>query len=107
MRRIGYRVSLTLVALLMSVAAFGQSEPLGDIARENREKRAAQESSSTPPTVITNKNLRRDSGAGASDDTPAPHAPTPKPNSPFSEKMATQGSTNERSSKGPAPDRST
>lgn len=95
MRRIGYLISLTLATLLMSVAVLGQSESLGDIARENREKKAAQESSSTPPKVITNHNLPRDPDASPSDDTSAP-ASTPKSNSPFSEKAATQGLAEDR-----------
>ena len=39
----------------MNVAAYGQS--LGEIARENREKQKAQESSAAPPKVITNRDL--------------------------------------------------
>lgn len=93
MRRvIGYVVSLAVAALLLSVAALGQSQSLGDIARENRGKKAAAESSSTPPRVITNKNLPRDSDASESDDAP----PAPK-DSPFSEKTAARPSTPQRS----------
>ena len=55
------------------LAAFGQS--LGDIARESREKKAA-DSSTTPPKVITNANLPKDPEADESstkdeDETPA------------------------------------
>jgi len=46
------------IALLMSPAAYGQS--LGDIARDNRDKKQAEGSSGTPPKVITNKDLPKD-----------------------------------------------
>ena len=92
MRRItGYLISPIVAALLMSVLAFSQSQSLGDIARENREKKAAEESSSTPPKVITNKNLSRDPDAGGGNSDDASAAPsTPKPDSPFSEKTAAE-----------------
>jgi hypothetical protein len=97
-----YVVSLMLATLVMSIAAFGQSPSLGDIARENRNKKAAEESSSTPPRVITNKNLPKDPDASTSDDASATPS-TSKTDSPFSEKTAAQ-SSNERSSteQGPA-----
>lgn len=44
----------------VSLAAYGQS--LGDIARENREKKSTGESA-TPPKVITNANLPKDPDA--------------------------------------------
>lgn len=43
------------IAVLTNMAAYGQS--LGEIARQYREKQAAQESSGAPPKVITNKDL--------------------------------------------------
>ena len=46
-----------------SLAAYGQS--LGDIARENRDKKAA-DGSATPPKVITNANLPKDPEADES-----------------------------------------
>jgi hypothetical protein len=47
------------IALLMSSVAYGQS--LGDIARENRERQNAEAAASTtPPKVITNKDLPKD-----------------------------------------------
>jgi hypothetical protein len=98
MRRItNYFISLILAMFLMSVAALCQSQSLGDIARENREKKAAEASSSTPPKVITNKNLPKDPDADSRDDasvTPSPSASTP--DSPFSEKTAAQPSTQRR-----------
>lgn len=48
--------------LLASFAAYGQS--LGDVARENREKKAG-DASSTLPKVITNANLPKDPDADA------------------------------------------
>lgn len=88
----GCLISLTAAALLMSIAALSQSQSLGDIARENREKKAAGGSSSTPPKVITNKNLPKDPDAGAGEDASAtPSMPTsPSSPSPFNDKMAVQ-----------------
>ncbi len=48
------------VAVLMSSAAYGQS--LGDIARENREKKS-EAASAAQPKVITNANLPKDPDA--------------------------------------------
>jgi hypothetical protein len=72
----------------MSAAASGQSQSLGDIARANREKKAAESSSSTPPKVITNKNLPKDPDATGEDGSATPS--TLKSDSPFSEKTAEQ-----------------
>jgi hypothetical protein len=66
--------SLALL-LLTSLAAYGQS--LGDVARENREKKAAAPSSA-PPKVITNADLPKDPdgdagpSAGEVQTTPSP-----------------------------------
>ncbi|MGA9472196.1 MAG: hypothetical protein WBV36_07015 [Terriglobales bacterium] len=91
----GYRFIFPMLAtLMMCVAAFSQSQSLGDIARENREKKAAEESSSTPPKVITNKNLPKDPDAGSNSAASAT-APAPNSNSPFAEKTAEQPSTEE------------
>jgi flagellar motility protein MotE (MotC chaperone) len=56
------RIFLTIfaMALLMSSAAYGQS--LGDIARENREKKS-EAASAAQPKVITNANLPKDPDA--------------------------------------------
>ena len=46
------------IALLLSATSFGQSgQPLGDVARANREKEAAQEAAGVMPRVITNQDL--------------------------------------------------
>ncbi len=61
---------IVAIALLMSPAAYGQS--LGDAARENRDKKQAEEVSGTAPKVITNKDLPKDPDAN-------PEAPETKP----------------------------
>jgi hypothetical protein len=53
-------LKLLVIALVMSPVIYGQS--LGDIARENRDKRT-EEASTTPPKVITNKDLPKDPDA--------------------------------------------
>ncbi len=55
------------IALLMSPATYGQS--LGDTARENRDKKEAEEAAGTAPKVITNKDLPKDPDANP--DSPA------------------------------------
>jgi predicted RNase H-like nuclease (RuvC/YqgF family) len=59
MQRVFLKISA--IALLMSSAAYGQS--LGDIARANREKQAAENASAAQPRVITNANLPKDPDA--------------------------------------------
>ncbi len=55
-------LKLLVIALLMSSVLYGQS--LGDIARENRDKRTEEASTTTtPPKVITNKDLPKDPDA--------------------------------------------
>ena len=51
-------LKISAIALLMSSAAYGQS--LGDIARANREKQNAENTSAAQPRVITNANLPKD-----------------------------------------------
>lgn len=58
-----FAVLFALATLLLNAAAFGQSQSLGDIARENREKKAEAESSPASPKVITNKTLPTDPDA--------------------------------------------
>jgi len=58
-----YRIFLKgfAIALLLNATTFGQSgQPLGDVARANREKQAAQEAAGTMPRVITNQDLPAD-----------------------------------------------
>ena len=59
MQRVFLKISA--IALLMSSAAYGQS--LGDIARANREKQNAENTSAAQPRVITNANLPKDPDA--------------------------------------------
>jgi hypothetical protein len=58
MRRMVFKI--LAIALLMNAVALAQS--LGDVARENREKKA-QDASSATPKVITNKDLPKDPDA--------------------------------------------
>jgi hypothetical protein len=51
-------LKLFSIALLMNLAAYGQS--LGEIARANREKQKSQEISRVQPRMITNKDLPAD-----------------------------------------------
>jgi len=49
-----------IIALLLSEAAFAQSQPeesLGDVARRNRAEQQAQEAAGTMPKVVTNQDL--------------------------------------------------
>jgi hypothetical protein len=55
-------LKILAIALLMSLAAFGQS--LGDVARENRDKQNAESAPSTAkPKVITNADLPKNPDA--------------------------------------------
>jgi hypothetical protein len=54
-------LKILAIAMLMGPVAYGQS--LGDIARENREKQAAEDASAAKPRVITNANLPKDPDA--------------------------------------------
>ncbi len=57
MHRIVIRIAAIALSLLMTLVAYGQS--LGDVARENREKKA-DDTSTTLPRMITNKDLPKD-----------------------------------------------
>jgi hypothetical protein len=88
----GVSILLTLATLLMSAAALGQSQSLGDIARENREKKATEDSTAQPK-VFTNSTLPKDPdpAANAASDaqttTTAPSSTTTT-QSPFSDKTS-------------------
>ncbi len=71
MQRMFLKVLAIALALLMSAAAYGQS--LGDVARENRQKKDADAASGTQPKVITNANLPKDpyENQGPSESQPA------------------------------------
>ncbi|MFY9843784.1 MAG: hypothetical protein ACLP0H_06140 [Terriglobales bacterium] len=73
MRRMFWKISA--IAVVISSAVYGQS--LGDIARENRDKQAAEDASSlstAKPKVITNKDLPKDPNAN-----PGPSATSAAP----------------------------
>jgi hypothetical protein len=69
-------LKILAVAFMVNLAAYGQS--LGDIARENREKKNIEDPSAAPPKVITNKDLPKDPNAnlGPSEATPGANAAT-------------------------------
>lgn len=54
-------LSVVAIALLATSATYGQS--LGDVARENRDKKQSEDASGTAPKVITNKDLPKDPNA--------------------------------------------
>jgi len=67
-------LKILAVVFMVNLAAYGQS--LGDIARENREKKNIEDPSAAPPKVITNKDLPKDPNAnqGPSEATPGANA---------------------------------
>jgi hypothetical protein len=58
-------IFLAVLAMLFFAGLAARGQSLGDIARENREKKAA-DGSATPPKVITNANLPKDPEADES-----------------------------------------
>jgi len=64
-------ISEMFVAALLTGAAMGQDQPLGDVARTNREKLQAQEAAGTMPKVITNKDLPAGETSGIPEENPA------------------------------------
>ena len=54
-------LKILAIALLMNLAAYGQS--LGDVARENRDKKKTEDASTAQPKVITNADLPKDPDA--------------------------------------------
>ena len=81
--------------LLANPAVYAQS--LGDVARENREQKAA-EASTTPPKVITNATLPKDPNAGASSATAEsqPQTTSPPASADSSRKAARQRAAEQR-----------
>jgi hypothetical protein len=77
-RRVMQRMFLRIlaIALLVNLAVDGHGQSLGDIARENREKKNVDDPSAAPPKVITNKDLPKDPNAnqGSSEATPGANA---------------------------------
>jgi predicted RNase H-like nuclease (RuvC/YqgF family) len=58
------RIFLATLAMLLCATLAAYAQSLGDVARENREQKAA-DAPTTPPKVITNKTLPKDPDAGA------------------------------------------
>ncbi len=71
-------LTIAIASLAMCLTCLGQS--LGDVARENREKKENQ-APTAPLKVITNANLPKDPDAGSENDTDENSAPTVTPNS--------------------------
>jgi hypothetical protein len=91
-------LKILAIALLGNLAAYGQS--LGDIARENREKKNIEDPSAAPPKVITNKDLPKDPNAkqGPSETTPgASVAASNAPDVTAEQRSADQRSADQRS----------
>ncbi len=77
-QRFHANIIIEISALLFLTGVAGYSQSLGDAARENREKKAA-ETSTTPPKVITNADLPKnpDGDTGATEGNNIPATPSP------------------------------
>lgn len=77
-KRFHTNIIIEILALLFLTGAAGYSQSLGNLARENREKKAA-EASTTPPKVITNADLPKnpDGSTGAAVENNMPATPSP------------------------------
>jgi DNA repair exonuclease SbcCD ATPase subunit len=77
-QRFHANILLEISALLFLTGGAGYSQSLGDAARENREKKAA-ETSTTPPKVITNADLPKNpnGSTGATEENNMPATPSP------------------------------
>ena len=77
-QRFHANIILEISALLFLTGGAGYSQSLGDAARENREKKAA-ETSTTPPKVITNADLPKNpnGSTGATEENNMPATPSP------------------------------
>jgi hypothetical protein len=89
------RILLTILAtlLLSNPAVYAQS--LGDVARENREQKAV-EASTTPPKVITNATLPKDPNASPSAGESQPQTTSPPASADSSRKAARQRAAEQR-----------
>jgi small-conductance mechanosensitive channel len=76
-QRFHANIILEISALLFLTGGAGYSQSLGDAARENREKKAA-ETSTTPPKVITNADLPKNpnGSTGATEENNMPATPS-------------------------------
>lgn len=77
-QRFHANIIIEILALLFLTGVAGYSQSLGDAARENREKKAA-ETPTTPPKVITNADLPKnpEGSAGATEENNMPATPSP------------------------------
>ena len=76
-QRFHANIIIEILALLFLTGGAGYSQSLGDAARENRDKKAA-ETSATPPKVITNADLPKnpDGDTGATEENNMPATPS-------------------------------
>ena len=77
-QRFHANIILEISALLFLTGGAGYSQSLGEVARETREKKAA-ETSTTPPKVITNADLPKNpnGSTGATEENNMPATPSP------------------------------
>ncbi len=83
------RMFLGMLALALSITAASYGQSLGDIARENREKKVA-DISAAPPKVITNQDLRKDPDANEGPTETVPAADSLAPNSKDADPLSVQ-----------------
>jgi len=92
-------VKMVAIAALMSCAVYGQ-QSLGDIAREYKEKQAAEDANGTHPRVITNKDLPANpNGSDESEASQPPARPAAiarNSDDPFGHQFANRPSPNQR-----------
>ena len=85
------RMSLRILAIVLLTSAVGYGQSLGDVARENREKKAADAAAAASSKVITNKDLPKDPAASQdASKTPAvaPSKPTEANSDPTAEEKS-------------------
>jgi predicted RNase H-like nuclease (RuvC/YqgF family) len=87
MRRIFLKILAIATLMVVSAAAYGQS--LGDVARENREKKV-EDTSAAQPKVITNNDIQKDPDADAE------QPKSDEPTNPASHKAADHHSAQQR-----------
>jgi hypothetical protein len=78
---------LALVALTPA-QLFSQNQPLGDVAREQKDSRKQTENSGKPPKILTNDDLSPRSATGTSGTTPSPAASAEGQDSPPKESQS-------------------
>jgi len=92
MQRIFWNV--LAIALLISPAAHGQS--LGDAARENRDKKQAEDAAGVQPRMITNKDLPKDPNPDQAPHPAQSAASAPPSSQPTDQRSAQQRLAEER-----------